>query len=209
MQNLGLAPEALLQHIAWDIGAKDVTRLLAERFGATAILGTVSRLVIDLNRDPEADDAIPKFSDGTAIPGNLNLPEEEIAQRIERYFTPYHAAIEREIARLGRPALISIHSFTPSMNGDARPWHAGILWNQDGRLAQPLIESLSQRPGLCIGDNQPYSGKRIAYSLNRHAKDAGLLHVGIEFRQDLIDTLEKAKVWAEILDETLRPLVMP
>ncbi|MBF0166437.1 MAG: N-formylglutamate amidohydrolase [Alphaproteobacteria bacterium] len=227
---------------------------LAARLGATAVLGSVSRLVIDLNRDPRYADAIPSHSDGIEIPGNRNLTYAETTERIDRYFIPYHQAVEKEIARLGRPALaqdrltpshpgdtelnvnpslkqisradsrhqskpfngfdfrrpalVSLHSFTPVMNGQARPWQVGILWNQDGRLAVPLIKALNQRQGLCVGDNLPYSGRELAYSLNRHGANRQLLHVGIELRQDEIDQPGKAEAWAEILCETLKPLVL-
>ncbi|MBF0355323.1 MAG: N-formylglutamate amidohydrolase [Alphaproteobacteria bacterium] len=208
LRNLDLPESDLNRHIAWDIGAEAVTLGLAARLGATAVLGSVSRLVIDLNRDPTLADAIPKESDGIEIPGNRNLTYVEITERIDSYFIPYHQAVEKEIARLGRPTLVSLHSFTPVMNGQTRPWQVGILWNQDGRLAVPLIEVLSQRPGLCVGDNLPYSGRELAYSLNRHGANRQLLHVGIELRQDEIDQPGKAEAWAEILCETLKPLVL-
>ena len=209
--DLGLAGTERERHIAWDTGAASVTRQLAKLLGATAVLGGVSRLVIDLNRSPDDANAIPAQSDGTHVPGNQNLGPQEIAFRVQEYFTPYHAQVSAQIARLqglgAAPVLLAVHSFTPSMNGCQRPWHAGILWNQDGRLAMPLIEALRNEPGLCIGDNEPYSGRDLAYSLNTHAGDLGLLHAGIEIRQDLIETEDQAQDWARLLARLLKNLV--
>lgn len=204
---LGLAPDELQRHIAWDIGAADVTRELCRLMGATALLGTVSRLVIDLNRPPDDASAIPSISDGTIIPANQGLTSGDIHRRLNTYFAPYHAAIAGEIGRLKNPALVSVHSFTPVMNGFERPWHVGVLWNRDGRLALPLIEALRREPGLLVGDNEPYSGRDLAYSLNLHAGVPGLLHAGVEIRQDLIDTPKKAQDWAGRLARILRELL--
>lgn len=211
LNGLGVAKADLERHIAWDIGAGDVTGVLAGLLGATAVLSRISRLVVDLNRDPECPGCIPISSDGTRIPGNVNLSQDETELRLNRYFVPYHAAIEAEIARLSdsgaKPVLLFIHSFTPRMEGFDRPWHAGVLWNRDGRLALPLIERLRAVPGLCVGDNQPYSGLHLAYSMNRHAGPSDLMHAGIEIRQDLIDRPDKAGHWAGILARALQPLV--
>ncbi|CAA6605317.1 conserved hypothetical protein [Rhodospirillaceae bacterium LM-1] len=211
LMDLGLAGTERERHIAWDIGAASVTRQLAKLLGATAVLGGVSRLVIDLNRAPDDANAIPVQSDGTLVPGNQNLDSDRINERIRDYFTPYHAQVSAQIARLQglglAPALLAVHSFTPTMNGRRRPWHAGILWNQDGRLALALIEALRSEPGLCVGDNEPYSGRDLAYSLNTHAGDLGLLHAGIEIRQDLIETEDQAQDWARLLARLLKNLV--
>lgn len=207
LAGLGLSQGELGRHIAWDIGAGDVTRKLSALLGATAVLGTVSRLVIDLNRDPKDPAAMPERSDGTDIPGNRALTKQEALRRVRTYFDPYHLEIERQLSRLGDVPLLSIHSFTPEMNGQPRPWHVGILWNQDGRLALPLIEALRTEGDLTVGDNQPYSGRELAYSMNRHAGGRGLLHAGIEIRQDLIDTSEKAHAWAGRLARIARKLL--
>lgn len=204
---LGLPKDELQRHIAWDIGAAQVTRGLASILNATALLGAVSRLVIDLNRHPADASAIPAFSDGSLIPANQGLTSGDIQRRVQTYFAPYHAAVAGEIGRLKNPALVSVHSFTPVMNGQPRPWQIGVLWNRDGRLALPLIEALRREPDLCVGDNEPYSGRDLAYSLNLHAGAAGLLHAGIEIRQDLIDTTEKAQDWAGRLARILKDLL--
>lgn len=207
LANLGLSASELERHIAWDIGAAWVARGLSGLLNATALLGGVSRLVIDLNRSPEDAGAIPAISDGTIIPGNRELTPDTIAERVQTYFAPYHAAVSREIERLKGPVLVSVHSFTPVMNGFERPWHVGVLWNRDGRLALPLIEALRRETDLRVGDNEPYSGRDLAYSMNIHAGESGLLHAGIEIRQDLIDTPKKAQDWAGRLARILRELL--
>jgi predicted N-formylglutamate amidohydrolase len=189
---LGLGEELFTSHIAYDIGAAAVTRALAAGFGGPAVLGGWSRLLIDLNRGPDDPTLIMKLSDGSIIPGNRAISASERARRIEAFHAPYHGAIAQEIARLGRPALISLHSFTPRWKGRPRPWEVGVLWDKDGRLARPLMARLAAA-GLTVGDNEPYSGALEGDTLNRHGTRNGLPHVLIEMRQDLIGD-EKAAV---------------
>lgn len=209
---LGVAECDRLRHIGWDIGAAAVTRGLAERLDAPALLAGYSRLVIDLNRQPGGPGSIPPVSDGTAIPANHELSEEQVQHRIDALFWPYHHAITETIGRQWRrtgqpPALIAVHSFTPAMNGFDRPWHVGILWNHDPRLAVPLIRRLRARGDLVVGDNEPYSGRDLAYTTERHAAAAGLPHVGIEIRQDLVGDAAGVAAWIDILAEALRPIL--
>ena len=211
--NLGLPPEKLTQHIAYDIGCHGLTSQLAERLNAPALLAGYSRLVVDLNRSLTDPGLMPEVSDNTTVPGNCDLTEADRRERIHSLFTPYRKAIdgvlhgfhERGIA----PALIAIHSFTPLMNGHERPWQIGVLWDKDPRIPVPLMEKLRARPeGLTVGDNEPYSGKHPAdYTIDHHAESRGIPHVSIEVRQDLIDTEEGVRQWATILHESLRDIL--
>jgi predicted N-formylglutamate amidohydrolase len=204
LANLGLEEEALRQHIAWDIGTADVSERLAERLDAPLVASGYSRLVIDANRYPGDPTSIPAISDGVVIPGNRDVTPEEAALRAEQFFWPYHNAIEAELGRLRSremvPAIISIHSFTPSFQGFQRPWHIGILSHHDRRMATPLLQRLRARPDLSVGDNQPYSARNPAgYSMAAHAEAAGYPHALIEIRQDLIDTAGQAVHWADLI----------
>ncbi|HXJ00636.1 MAG TPA: DUF1244 domain-containing protein [Micropepsaceae bacterium] len=205
---LGLAPADFAAHIAYDIGAAGLTRALADRFAAPAILARWSRLVIDLNRGADDPTVVMKLSDGRIIPGNRAADAKDIAERIARYHAPYHEAIAQRIADARAkgivPVLVSMHSFTPIWRGKARPWHVGILWDKDGRLAKPLMARLGKEDGLVIGDNEPYSGELENDCLYRHGTMNGLPHVLIEMRQDLIgDDIGIAR-WAARLEAALR-----
>ncbi len=212
LNRLGLDDAALSQHIGWDIGAGDVTRNLARALVLPAVLFGHSRLVIDCNRDPDDPTSIPQTSDGVAIPGNRDLTAAARQDRRRHLFEPYHAAIAAWIAASLEsgifPALIGVHSFTPSMNGNARPWHVGVLWDGDGRIALPLLASLRGEAGLIVGDNQPYSARQPAgYSMRHHASNRGLPHVALEIRQDLIAADAGARDWAELLARVLQPIL--
>lgn len=186
--DLGIDPALLSNHIAIDIGVAEVAALLVEK-GAVdaAILGGVSRLVVDCNRDADAPGAVPIASDGHAIPGNA-LDHAEREARLSRFFHPYHDHIAAVIAAY-RPAMIlSLHSFTPSLASDpdqARPWHVGVLYNEDARLAAAAIAALAGE-GLTVGDQLPYSGKLLNATMNRHAEANDIPYVGIEMRQDMV-----------------------
>lgn len=206
MQQLGLADWVLDKHVACDIGAEMVTRHLADRLDAPAVLAGYSRLIIDLNRQLTHESAFIKVSDGIAVPGNLDIGEEERNQRIQSFFDPYHDEIARQLQlfseRQVAPAFISIHTCTPVFNNVVRHCHVGVMWDQDERIPLPLMGALRKDPDLCIGDNEPYSGRHpYDFTIDFHAESPGLAHVGIEIRQDLVSDRAGAKKWAGILGD--------
>ncbi|HSD74270.1 MAG TPA: N-formylglutamate amidohydrolase [Steroidobacteraceae bacterium] len=212
MARLGLTDEATRRHIAWDIGAGDLTRALARLFDAPALLAGYSRLVIDCNRALTDPSSILAASDGEVIPGNRRLTSIERELRARSFFEPYHVAIALKLDELRRrragPALISVHSFTPVLGSEQRPWHAGVLWDRDPRIAVPLLERLRQVEGLEVGDNLPYSGRHPAdYTIARHAESARLPHVCLEIRQDELESAAGVERWARILVEALGPIL--
>jgi len=204
---LGLDVGLLSTHIAYDIGAAAVTRALAKAYGAPALLGSWSRLLIDLNRGPDDPTLVMKLSDGSIIPGNAGVDTAEVQRRIDRFHAPYHAAIAAQLDLIGPDAvLVSMHSFTPSWKGRPRRWEVGVLYDRDRRLAQPLMARLAEA-GFSVGDNEPYSGALEGDTLWRHGTCRGLPHVLIEMRQDLVGTDEQAQAFAlrlkPILDAAL------
>lgn len=211
LERLGLTGSALEQHIAWDVGAAAVTRQLSKRLDAAAVLAGYSRLVVDANRRPGDLSAMPEISDGIHIPGNLGLDSTARQQRTDELFWPYHGAVSDHLASIWQrgtpPILLSIHSFTPAMNGEQRPWHIGILWNRDPRLAHLIMQTLEARPeGYRVGDNLPYAGTELAYSLDFHAGVLGLAHCVVEIRQDLIATPEGVTEWSSVLEDVMEEI---
>lgn len=212
LASLGLDDPVFKLHIAYDIGAAEVTRRLSAKVNALAVLAGYSRLVIDCNRQPGDPSAIPEISDNIVIPGNRGLDEAAKVARTEQVFWPYHHAVSNALDHLWRlgtpPALLSVHSFTPSLNGQDREWDIGVLWNRDPRLADRFLLKLAEHPEkLHVGDNEPYSGKEIAYSLNLHGGAAGLPHCAVEIRQDLVDTPAGCERWADILASVIEDCI--
>ena len=212
--SLGLAETALSRHIGWDIGAAALTRRLADRLRAPAVLSCYSRLVIDLNRQPGDPQSILEVSDGLVVPGNVGLDVSQQEARAEAFHWPYHHAVGQAFARLRRigpePLFFSIHTFTPSLAGEDRRWDLGVLWNRDPRLAVPLIDILREQAGLQVGDNEPYSGRDLAYTINLHAASAGLVHCAIEVRQDHCESEGGIERFADMVGDALeRILAMP
>ncbi|BBF70306.1 N-formylglutamate amidohydrolase [Sphingomonas bisphenolicum] len=195
---LGIDPALLREHIAIDIGVAEVSRLLAGQLGCTAILGGVSRLVIDLNREEDAPGLLPVMSDGHAIPGNRDA---DLADRMMRFHHPYHHRVATLLEGMGSPFILSVHSFTPllaSDPGQQRPWDIGVLYNQDdraGRIAIPLLEAA----GLKVGDQLPYAGTLLNATMNRHAESNGIPYLAVEMRQDLVGDAEGQARFASIL----------
>ena len=209
--DLGLDGATRRSHVAWDIGAAEVARGLAARLGCPAVLAGISRLVVDCNRAPGESGWMPAVTCGVRVPGNVGLAAAEAEWRAAAWYRPYHAelaaALDRQRRRGVVPAVVSVHSFTPSLAGAARPWHVGVLWNRDPRLARPLIAGLSACSSLVVGDNQPYSAREINHTLDSHAGAAGLPHVSVEIRQDLLADSAGTSHWALALAELLAPLL--
>ncbi len=204
LSQLGLPQREIDRHIGWDIGIAGVTARLAERLDACAVLQAYSRLVIDCNRPLDAPGSIVERSDGTLVPGNAALDPDARERRIAEIFQPYHARIAAELDRraaAGRPTLlVAMHSFTPEMAGQRRPWHAGVLYQRDPRLAHALLRALREEGDLVVGDNQPYAvSDATDYAIPVHAERRGLAHVELEIRQDLIADAAGQQAWAERL----------
>ncbi len=205
---LGLDPAELGRHICYDIGIAKVGRALSAMLDAPLVLAGYSRLVIDVNRRLDDPTLISVISDGAIVPGNRNITNEDKARRIENIYHPYHQTIDRltgaSMERGVAPAIISLHSFTTSLNRYDRPWHFGILWRRDPRIAVPLMERLGANAGICVGDNQPYSGGNDhGISIESHAESRGLPHALIEIRQDLVETDAGAERNASLLADAL------
>jgi len=197
--DLGISAALLEQHIAVDIGVAAVGALMARADGYAAFHGNVSRLVCDYNRDGDHPGLVPAISDGHPIPGNA-LDAAGIAQRRQRFFDPYHDALAAVLEQAPPRLILSLHSYTPRLSngGGKRPWHCGVLYNEDdraARLAIPLLEA----EGLIVGDQLPYSGKLLNATMNRHAEAHGRLYLGIEVRQDEIADGAGQARWAELL----------
>jgi len=206
--DLGVAAADRDRHIAWDIGAGEVARRLGAALDAFVITQTYSRLMIDCNRPLEVSDSIVSASDGTAVPGNVGIARPAAEARARAVFHPYHDQIRRELDRrrsLGRAAcLISVHSFTPVWRQAARPWHAGVLYLHDRRMAAPLLRLLRAEPDLVIGENEPYRADTLTdFTVVEHAERRGLPYVEVEIRQDLIADEAGQVAWATRLARLL------
>ncbi len=204
LAGLGLSSEVLKTHVGLDIGCESLSKQIADRLDSVLVVAGFSRLVVDPNRPPGHPTSIPSQSDGIEIPGNRSLTERDRQRRIDEIFTPYHEAVavelEQTFRRHRRVALVSMHSFTPWMGGEARPWHVGILWSRDQRLSAPLLESLRREPDLCVGDNQPYDARdNLGYTVDAYDGMDGLAQVMIEVRQDLLIANEDVSWWADLL----------
>ena len=187
-------------------------RALSAQLDAWAIEQVYSRLVIDCNRPLASPTLMPAVSDGTTVAANMAIAAEARQARINAIHAPYHAAIASELDRRDaagqRAVLILLHSFTPVMNGFVRPWHCGVLYNRDTRLAHRLLHLLQAEGDLVVGDNQPYSiSDDSDYAANVHAEGRGLPYVEIEIRQDLIADAAGQAVWAARLARLLPALL--
>lgn len=199
---LGLSREAIEDHIGWDIGARRVTELLAQAIGAPAVFAGYSRLFVECNRVPGSRDFVAPQSGGVRVPGNQDLDADEIACRKELAFDPFH---DRLAAMLDDwpgepPAVISVHSFTPCLGADKRPWYAGVLWKQDSRLAARVFDRLRSSCSGPVGFNEPYDANLYeTMTLDHQILPRGLRHVVFEIRNDLIQNEAGCKEWANLL----------
>lgn len=194
---LGIPPALLGEHIAVDIGTAAIAELLTRDHAIVSHIATVSRLVCDLNREETAPGLVPESSDGYTIPGNIGVDKEA---RLNRFHRPYHSALEQWLDGAKPALIISLHSFTQRLatSDEARPWQVGVLYNTDDRAARIAIPMLAAE-GLNVGDNLPYSGRDLNYTMNRHAEANGRAYLGVEIRQDLAQTGCEHARWAALL----------
>lgn len=204
--DLGIDPALLDKHIALDIGVEGVAERMARRHGIAAHLACISRLVCDLHREEHAPGVVPQASDGHPIPGNVGT---DVARRLDRFHRPYHAALG-EWLDAARPGLIvALHSFTPELEsgGEDRPWEVALLYNQDDRAARHAIRLFGEK-GLTVGDNQPYSGKQLNATMDRHAEAHGRPYLTIEVRQDMIAGEADQARWAALVADVAGAVVV-
>lgn len=202
--DLGLAPEDMERHIAYDIGAAGVAQALGRHLNSPVICSNFSRLVIDPNRGADDPTLLMKLYDGTIIPGNRHAGPDTLKQRMDLCYTPYHTAVAGLMMRRNDSVLLSIHSFTPQLRGrPKRPWELGVLYARDTRLAAPLLQILRADGSLTIGDNAPYTGNLAGDAMDQHALQTGRLNVLIELRNDLIETPDAQEEWAARLAPNL------
>jgi predicted N-formylglutamate amidohydrolase len=207
---LGLPPEQLARHIAFDIGAETVTRTLAEAFDAPAVMSRFSRLLIDPNRGIDDPTLVMRIADGALVPGNARIDQTEIDARIACFYQPYDSAIASTLAAFGpekTPIIVAMHSFTPEMKGIARPWDITVIWDFDPRLNLALLRALEKETDLIVGDNEPYQGGYTGDTIDRHCLRQGFAHALVEIRQDRIATADTARTWGLRLADILRPLL--
>jgi predicted N-formylglutamate amidohydrolase len=209
LADLGLPASELQRHIAWDIGALGVARQVAAALEAPLVAQNYSRLVIDCNRDPKVASSIPRLSEATEIPGNIDLSDAEVAARRAEIFDPYHehiSALLDERAAANRPTLlVAQHSMTNIYQGVRREMHAAVLYNRDRRFAGRVLDALRREPGLVVADNEPYFvSDETDYTIPHHGEARGLPHVEIEIRQDLVSDDAGQAEWAERITRALK-----
>lgn len=203
---LGIDPRLLTNHIAVDIGVEGIADRLARKQGIPAHIATVSRLVCDLHRKEDEAAVVPSESDGHLIPGNIGA---DLATRLERFHRPYHRALGKLVDQLQPRLILALHSFTPSLatSEEKRPWEVGLLYNQDDRGARHALRLFAEQ-GLTVGDNEPYSGKQLNATMDRHAEAHGIPYCTVEIRQDQIDTPAGQARYATLLADVMERVAL-
>jgi predicted N-formylglutamate amidohydrolase len=202
--DLGISRQYERDHIAYDPGVAEIARLVTENSGYLAILSTVSRLIVDLNRYPDEPAVIVERSDGVEIPGN-QISAEEKQLRLDHYFAPYHNRLAKLIADLQPSLVVSLHSFSPTLRSDPqlkRPWDMGIMYNQYKTAPRFALRFLEEDGDLRVGDQLPYSGEELNATMNRQCEAIGQPYFGVEIRQDLIMESVGQRRFADILMRT-------
>lgn len=212
---LGLPDDVLATHIGWDIGAAALTEALIDQLGGQGLMCGYSRLLIDPNRSLDKPDLVPPTADRIPIPGNEGLSPQARHERIARFHQPYHERLDLALDQVCRahaqPLIVSIHSFTPRLLGDAqlRPWHIGLLWHHDAATAGRLLQDLTEQTALTVGDNQPYDGRKYNYTMDRHVAPRGVRHITLEIRQDLVAEAAGVTAMTADLAPILAQLMQP
>lgn len=198
-------------HHFCDLGTDALARLLADRLDVPVVMGTTSRLVIDLNRWVEDPRSITQQIDGHPIASNTNLSDAARRQRHDRIFWPYHQAIGHHWAKVvdrhPDPGLFALHSCTRTFLGQRRQWDGGTIWHDDARFSRQLLAALGETDSLVLGDNQPYSGKDGIFTVDHHTFGSGVRACGFEVSNDMLETPFGVSRWAELLSNALEKVM--
>lgn len=206
--DLGLQTSDMQRHIAYDIGAANVSTHLGMLLDAPVVCSNFSRLVIDPNRGEDDPTLLMRVYDGTLIPANRHATNADLEERLELCYHPYHAEVARLVAERDTPTIISIHSFTPQLKGrPLRPWEVSILSNHDRRLSDPLLDALYSQKHITTGDNVPYTGYLQGDTMYKHALPNNLLHTLIEVRNNLIVNEKGQENWATRLAPLIKTAI--
>lgn len=210
---LGLSPDAAVSHAAWDPGARDLALHLMGCLDGSLIASTVSRLVYDCNRPPEAPSAMPGKSELIEVPGNAALTAEQRDERKATIYRPFCDAVAAEITarkeRAQPTALITVHSFTPVYYGETRPTEIGILHDQDTALADAILKCEGKLAHRAIHRNRPYGPEDgVTHSLQIHGLANDLPNVMIEVRNDLLRTPEDIATIGDELCAMIAPALI-
>jgi len=202
---LGMAEADKLSHAAWDPGAQALAERLSTGFDARLVLSTVSRLVYDCNRPPDAPGAMRPISEKIVVPGNENLTDADKAERIATIYEPFKQTLAQTIKSFETPpVLVTVHSFTRIFNNIKRDVDVGIIHDEDDRLAVTMIKNSTGKTDLKLALNAPYSrADGVAHTLALHGTDNGLVNVMIEVCNDLLETPEQQAGIADMLIELL------
>ncbi|MFT8736249.1 MAG: N-formylglutamate amidohydrolase [Zymomonas mobilis] len=209
--DLGIDRNLYDEHVALDKGVETLGEQLCQTLSCRAVFAAQSRLVVDLNRDE--DDFLglmPAVSDGYVIAGNTGLKAEEKEARLARFYYPYHQHIAEVIKRQRPTLIVSLHSFTPCLKSDLhcyRPWQVGLLYNNDDRATQIAIPLLKQAQ-LVVGENEPYSGRILNTTMNRHAEKNRIPYLLLEIRQDMLTEPKEIGRWCQILENVIKETVL-
>ena len=199
-------------HHFTDLGVAELARALAARLDMPVVLGTVSRLVLDVNRWLEDPRSILPQVEGRDLAGNVVDAAARLARQ-EAIFWPYHEAVghlwRRQCVRHAAPLFFALHSCTRTFEGFRRPWDGGTIWHDDARLSQALLAALARDSTLTLGDNQPYTGRTGSYTLDRHCFGSALPACGFEVSNDLLETGADRLAWADRLAGALSAAMAP
>jgi predicted N-formylglutamate amidohydrolase len=201
----------LASHQGYDHGAAALARRLAQQLHAPVHLGTISRLLIDLNRSPSNRKTL-------YTPFSRKLKQDDRELLLHRYYLPYRDKVDEAVAGIidkGKPVLhISVHSFAPVKSGKVRKADIGLLYDPARRtekdISRLLAELLHEKAVfLRVRRNYPYLGKTDGFTSFMRRKYPAKFYAGIEIEmnQALLLKNDEKKKTVEILTEGLKNIL--
>ena len=170
--------DVLQSHQGWDPGALEIARFVATECSAPLFSCETTRLLIETNRSLHSHQLYSRYS--------RKLYETDHDFILRQYYYPHRNSVEDVIAKVSKPALhLSIHSFTPVLNGDTRNVDIGILFDPDRKgesdFCKQLFDGLEQTlPFLVIKFNEPYKGTDDGFTTYLRTKFSDDEYLGIE-----------------------------
>jgi predicted N-formylglutamate amidohydrolase len=201
--------ELLKTHRGWDPGALELTLEMANHFSLTPFTSTTTRLLVELNRSLGS-----KTLFSSIVDMGLNIKQKEAV--LHNYYFPYRERVEgfvKEKIQAKQPLIhLSIHTFTPQLDGEERDADIGLLYDPKHQPESAFchewmiaLES-EKKDAFKVRKNYPYQGSADSLTTHLRSLYGESEYMGIELEVNQKYPLSLRSAWPSIKELIIKSL---